>query len=47
VTASLVNAQTHALRGQGAVNEHGFAVDSRHASAVVRKIDDIGLLNGA
>ena len=47
MTAPLVNAQAHVLRGQGAVDEHGLAVDSRHAATVVREIDDIGFLNGA
>jgi hypothetical protein len=45
VPAALEDAKAHALSGQSAFDEHGFALDARDTATVVRQIDDIGLLN--
>ncbi len=47
VATPLDHAQANALARQGALDEHGLAADARDAAAVVRQVDDIGLLNVA
>ena len=45
--ASLEDSKTHPFPRQCALDEHCLAIDSRDPAAIVRKIDDIGLLNRA
>jgi hypothetical protein len=45
VPAALVHTETHPLRRQRTLDEHGFALDARDAATIVRQIDDIGFLN--
>jgi hypothetical protein len=43
--APLEDAKAHPFPRQCALDEHRLAVDPRDAAAIVRKIDDVGLLH--
>jgi hypothetical protein len=45
--APLEHSKAHTLAGQRAVDEYRLAVDPRDPAAIVRKIDDVGLLHRA
>jgi len=45
--APLDHSKAHTLPRQRAVDEYRLAVDPRDPAAIVRKIDDVGLLHRA